>query len=274
MSPRSNPKAHRRRHFSWYLLHRYIGLLVAVFILLLAVTGLMLNHTEALRLDARKIHSPVVLAWYGVRADAPETGFQLAGNWISGGSGALFFNDRLLDIAIADVTGAVSTGELLVVSGREKLILLTPDGDLVDIMDAQSGLPTGEIKRLGRTGDSRIVLETEAGKYMTGPELLNWRQSAEAKPQWAQPQALPDSLRTGILQSWRGDGISLERLVLDLHSGRLFGGDAGVMLMDFAAVIMILLVLSGVWLWIARWRKRVAHKKAWQRHHAGHGSDH
>ena len=46
--------------------------------------------------------------------------------------------------------------------------------------------------------------------------------------------------------------ISWQRLMQDLHSGRWFGG-WGVWMMDIAAVILLLLAVSGLWMW---WGKR------------------
>ncbi|MEK9766944.1 MAG: PepSY-associated TM helix domain-containing protein, partial [Thalassolituus sp.] len=49
--------------------------------------------------------------------------------------------------------------------------------------------------------------------------------------------------------------ISLQRIVLDIHSGRWFGS-WGIWMMDLAAVVLILLSISGLWLWWSRGRNR------------------
>ena len=46
-------------------------------------------------------------------------------------------------------------------------------------------------------------------------------------------------------------GISIERLLQDLHSGRLFG-IFGVILMDLASVALVLLALTGCWVWLRK----------------------
>ena len=45
--------------------------------------------------------------------------------------------------------------------------------------------------------------------------------------------------------AWRGRGLTVERLLLDLHSGRILG-EAGPLLMDLVAVFLIVLSLSGL----------------------------
>jgi len=266
MSPRSNPKAHRRRHFSFYILHRYLGLLAALFVLLLAITGIMLNHTEALRLDDRTIHSDSILEWYGINTVIPERGYQSGKHWLSHQNKSVFFDDRVLNLALKKLTGAVTTGQILVVSGEDKIFLLTRDGELVDVIDRSSGLPDGKIQRLGLSKQTQLVLETDQGISIASSDFLSWQASETNDFEWSQQAKLPEALQIAMAKNWRGEGVTLERLILDLHSGRLFGGNSGVLLMDLAAIIMIFLALTGIWMWVIRWRKRRAHSLAYKRH--------
>ena len=69
---------------------------------------------------------------------------------------------------------------------------------------------------------------------------------------WAEKSALPETLRASIAQDYQGEGITLERLVLDVHSGRI-AGLVGVYVMDAVAIGMLLLVMSGAALgWLRR----------------------
>ena len=65
--------ARRRKHHglrlrSLFLWHRYMGLAAALFVVLLASTGLLLNHTERLGLAQRYISAGPLLDWYGIEA--------------------------------------------------------------------------------------------------------------------------------------------------------------------------------------------------------------
>ena len=71
---------------------------------------------------------------------------------------------------------------------------------------------------------------------------------------WAKAKPLPPDLRDSIAASWRGDGVSLERLLLDLHAGRFLGG-ARAALMDALGVAILLLVVTGL-LSVLRARRR------------------
>ena len=72
---------------------------------------------------------------------------------------------------------------------------------------------------------------------------------------FTEPQVLPEAISKAISQAYLGEGLPLERILLDLHSGRLFG-KIGVYVMDSAAVLMIVLTVTGLLIWIRRiWRK-------------------
>ena len=63
---------HRRKHRiklrSLYVWHRYIGITVALFVLILSTTGILLNHTERFQLDSQHVQSDLILDWYGIHA--------------------------------------------------------------------------------------------------------------------------------------------------------------------------------------------------------------
>ena len=58
-----------------------------------------------------------------------------------------------------------------------------------------------------------------------------------------------------LKSAWRGRGVTVERLLLDLHSGRIFSA-AGPLLMDLVAVFLILLSVSGIILSKVRNRRK------------------
>lgn len=263
----SNPQLHHRRHFSFYILHRYLGLLAALFVLLLAITGIMLNHTETLRLDERDIKSSVILDWYGLDANITGTGYRIGEHWVSNQQQSIYIDDKLLDVTFAGLIGAVKTKELIVLATRKKIILLTPAGELVDEIDQGSGLPAGKILGLGLSPVQQAAIKAADGTFVASSDFLSWSDNLNSEIIWSSQKNLPDALKISIAHNWRGEGVTLERLVLDLHSGRLLGGSWGVLLIDLAALLMLLLVITGVWLWLNRWRKRIIHKRAYKRHH-------
>ena len=49
--------------------------------------------------------------------------------------------------------------------------------------------------------------------------------------------------------------ISIETLILDLHSGRFFGS-AGVLFIDIVGLLLCILSITGLWAWVNNQRYR------------------
>ena len=58
-------------------------------------------------------------------------------------------------------------------------------------------------------------------------------------------------LNRKILARYRGHGLPLERVLLDLHSGRILG-KWGVWLIDVVAILLFVLAITGSWMWFQR----------------------
>jgi uncharacterized iron-regulated membrane protein len=81
--------------------------------------------------------------------------------------------------------------------------------------------------------------------------FLKWAETDRLEADWSQAQTPAPQLRAALAQAWRGTGLSLERVLLDIHSGRILGA-WGIWLVDAAAVLFLVLAASGVWLWSRR----------------------
>ncbi len=142
----------------WLKWHWRIGIVAIVFLVILSITGLVLNHARALGLNDVMIETPWVLKAYNM--DMPE-GY---------------------------IRGTEEDGEHILVD--------TEDGTLV--LDANT----------------------------------------------------PD-IQKAVEREFRGDGVSLERIILDAHSGKLIG-ISGTLITDLSALAILFLCASGFY----NWRKR------------------
>ena len=69
----------KRSMFHW---HRQLGLVVSIFVIILSISGILLNHTEKLNLDSSHIKSTLLLNWYGIKNPVIKS-YQVEQNWIS-----------------------------------------------------------------------------------------------------------------------------------------------------------------------------------------------
>ena len=235
---------------SLYLWHRYLGLGVALLVLLMVVTGILLNHTDEFKLDQHKVQPRWMLAWYGI---APEQGrfFRLGDRWLSQWGGTLYLDAEELSAGPAgELRGAVALPRMLILAEHNALMLLTPAGQLIERLDGLDGVPGG-ITAIAPGGDERLLLQAD-GKIVS-TDLTTGRWEAAASPAaWRREHPAPESLKQAILKQRPGAALPLERVILDLHSGRLFGA-MGSYVMDAAAVVMLFNAATGVILW---WKRR------------------
>ncbi len=249
--------ARRRKHHglrlrSLFLWHRYMGLAAALFVVLLASTGLLLNHTERLGLAQRYISAGPLLDWYGIEAPPPPPAFHAGGHWVSRLGETLYLDDQVLLKDEGTLIGFVMLADFMVVAVEGELLLLTPGGRLIERLAGIHGVPAG-MQAVGLDRAGRLVVRASHGDYIVDEDFLAWRDVGTAEAQWSVATALPEGLYRKLAALYRGSGLSMERLLLDLHSGRLLGG-WGRYLMDGAALLMLGLAGSGVWHWARRRR--------------------
>lgn len=233
--------------------HRWLGKSIVVFIVFLAISGIVLNHGDDMGLDSRYVSWPWLLDAYGLEVPEPAASYLAGGRRATMLGERLFLDDREADVSVTRLTGMVAVNPLLVIGDQNRVHVFLETGELVETIDLRADLP-GAIDRVGVAGD-RVVIESGG---------LPWRADADAAffepwtPQgkdiaWSDASP-PDSDEIAALaRAYRGRGVTVERVLLDLHSGRIFGL-VGKILVDFIAVVLIILSVSG--LLLARLRAR------------------
>ncbi|NOQ69556.1 MAG: hypothetical protein GQ573_05565, partial [Gammaproteobacteria bacterium] len=56
----------KAKKFTAFLWHRRIGLVALSLVVILVITGIMLNHTESFKLDETYVNNSWLLDWYGI----------------------------------------------------------------------------------------------------------------------------------------------------------------------------------------------------------------
>lgn len=231
--------------------HRGIGVAAALLVLILALSGLALNHSSALGLDRNHVSAPWLLRWYGLSGTpSPVQGYAAGSHWISEYENRLLLDGEKLPHPIDGLGGAVLLEQVIVIAGGSGMLLLAEDGALIERITA---LPE-PVSGIGLTAQGKVALRTGSGQVFTSDaQLLEWLPAqAGESVKWAAAESLPDPIREQTAGALRGDALSLERILLDLHSGRIFGG-YGPWLMDTAAVLLLVLAGTGITGW---WRGR------------------
>jgi hypothetical protein len=224
-----------------------------VFILLLSGTGIALNHASDLNLEQRFIGANWLLRWYGIDAPPPSASFAAAGRTLTLIGERLYFEDREFAEHIDGLVGAIAVGGHIVIATPTQVLMATYDGALIEQIDTRAILPA-EIIELGRL-DTDIAFRSAAGLYRSDADALRFTACSEQPAQdieWSKAVAVAPEQRATLEALYRGRGLSVQRLLLDVHSGRAIAR-LGPWLMDVVGLALIAVSLFGLLLW---WRRK------------------
>jgi len=237
--------------------HRRLGVLAAFFVLVLSATGIVLNHTAELGLDRRFIDWPWLSKAYGDDSGNLPA-FQLGEHWLTrAANGQVYFDAQDVAPCSGKLVGAVAAGDLLYAGCAEELLLITGRGELVESVNASTGLPV-PLQAVGLI-DSQVVVQAGGTWWLADLELMDFSHRAPAAGAVIRqlvPDRLPDAMRAQIPvpDQW----LSWERLLLDLHSGRVVGR-VGVLWVDAVGVLLAGLAVSGITMWWLHRRRSLRH---------------
>jgi len=226
-----------------YKLHRYTGLFSAVILLMLAITGIALNHTDDLSLDSQMVQSPRLLDWYGISMPDQLKSFATEHHWLTLVNQQLYFDQSLLLKNQNDLLGAIETEDFIVAALKDSLLLLSLQGELIEQM------PFNAIDSIGLDDQLRVVIKSSETLNSSADGLLSWQAHHNEQVIWSKPSQLPSQQKQTIKNSFRSSVLPIERVLLDIHSGRFFGF-IGVILVDLSGILLIILALSGCAIWL------------------------
>lgn len=234
-------------HTKW---HRRLGLLSLFFVLLLAVTGILLNHTSSLKLDSIKVRSSLLAHLYNLPQGQPVS-FPVQNDWLShNGLNQLYLNETPIETCNPPLKGAISYKELIVALCDDELLVLTAEGEPIERITPMLGLPANS-QSIAAADEAAFIRNTEL-TFKLDLDYLEFT-PVQHSPQWVTAQQPPERL-TALLSA-QGPAMDLEQILLDLHSGRLFGV-VGVLVMDAVALVLILLAISGFITWRSKEKMR------------------
>ena len=225
-------------------LHRYIGLGICIFLVHLALTGIFLNHSIGLRLDKTFITWPWLLNQYNLSVPEPENIFTIGKNNFFTIDGEVFFNDKPIFLAEEDLLGASQNQDTFILASSSTITLISKEGYIIN----QDNVLPFIIKNIGIYGDEVVINDSE--DKMWSSESINgvWKLTENMTVQWSKEGSITPANQEKIRKYYVGDGISLEQVILDFHSGAIFQ-KVGKIFFDIISILLIILSFTGIWLW-------------------------
>ncbi len=237
------------------MLHRWSGIILLIPLTIACLTGLILNHTVDLDLSKRHVTTGWIQTRYGMTLGGEPKPFGLDGKAYAATWDGKIFHRKHIIAEPSPLVGAVPLRDGTAIVTTSAVHYFGLDGALIETLDSIS-LPATPISKAGRTTDLALVLETPSGTFTSDTNLLSFTASPSVqKTNWSTPAKATEA----DLKTWKttfsGDGIPLDRLILDLHSGRFFG-TIGKWIYDLTVIGVLVLSATGLVLFFCR-RRRV-----------------
>ena len=220
-------KARRRKTLARW--HRRFAIFVSIWLMLLAGSGLVINHANDWGLDKKPLVAPLQQWVYGI--DAGEPG--------------LCESDIPEGIACDELFARLQLPVGVLLLGTRDLFLLDDSGQLVEkISVRQLGLTS--LQAVLREG-SEIYLRGGNKVVLTTPDLADGQVLDTAAAEALDGRQWQEAGETAAQITW-------ERFLLDLHAARFLGPVASLF-NDLMATFILILAISGIWLYFLKGKK-------------------
>ncbi len=235
--------------------HQRAGLFACLFMAWLGASGFVLNQSADWGLDAMRIDKAWLMDMYGLHPEPPKSGYLTQGHWLAQTSEKTLVDGKPLAETIPSPIGLAIGGSaetpLLFVAANDRLVILDEDINRIDELRGYT-LPISAIRRIGNSGDAVAIQDLDTFITQDG---LSWQELPTGSAvNWSKPERLSSDMQAQTLDYSRPT-MPLEQILIDAHSGRLFGryGPWVINLVGFAAVF---LGLSGAWMYWNTARRR------------------
>ena len=199
-------------------IHRWVGLLSALWLLQLATTGLLLQHADDFKLTSSYVSSPWILKWfdYGQRQFA----WEVEGSVLYQVDDVLAYSGFTLNQA-EKIIGVVKNQQDWLAVSAQSIYRYNPSGELVMQLDSFDGIPT-PIEQVAYTTDDMgmdSMAIQSAGKW----SVLD--SEGSVKPLTSQPKvliasrALTKAEEAELLPTLLSGRLSYDKVLHGIHSG-------------------------------------------------------
>jgi hypothetical protein len=218
--------------------HRITGVIVAAMLLIVSSTGIILNHAEDIDLDS---YVPGFLAGIYFSPSDQVNGYVANEHYFFVLSEELYVDSTRVRYCGSDLGGVArfEYGYQILCDGS--ILWLDMDLNVVDWLTEAAGLP-GQLQSIVSFKDDVLVSDGDK-TYLVDIEVPAFK-VVDVSP----PKSGTIQIPAEVLME---ESVSWHKLILDFHSGRVFG-TVGKYASDLLALAFILMAITGLMIWTRR----------------------
>ena len=231
--------------------HLYVGLGISLLLIHLSITGIFLNHTDDLKLNKTYISSTWILNLYGLNVPRPSKIFTVQQDNFSQFDTEVFLNNKPIFLFDSELIGVIKHRENFIIAAQDELFIVNQSGVLID----KQKILSFTIKSIGKYKEEIVIKDEQLNKWV-GKSISNkWTPIIKDNIEWSKPGTMTALNKKDIKKYFVGNGISLEQIILDFHSGAIFKKE-GKLFFDLVSLLLIFLSVSGIWIWFTKRKKK------------------
>ena len=194
-------------------LHRFLGITLVFFVMILSITGTLLQHAEEFGIRQKFISSSLTSNLYNIKPCAVSS-TKTGNKWISLCDSNLYFQENKIVNNIHSINAILKNNSQYTIQyNKSHEIVISDDGKIIDMIH----LEESSINKL---------------------KIINFKNNIA-----------PEDLTKKIQDISISRTISYERVAVDIHTGRLLGV-VGITLVDLVTIGLIILSFTGTYSWL------------------------
>lgn len=230
-------------------LHKFLGFAFSIFILHLTVTGILLTYPKTFNIEEKYISNFFILKKYNMDTHKEVYGLRNIEDEVVIIRNNIYINSQFVDKFSDEIIN------VLYQKNEKKIFILSKsiigiyffeniDGAL-EIKDIISIENTKKIKGLGQNlSDDIIFLKNDSEYYnFDNKNLIKQANIKDKNIKWSNISKIDKKLAKHYLNIHQGNGVSLTRILTELHNGKFFGS-IFTLILFFASLSLIFLTLS------------------------------
>ena len=230
-------------------LHKYLGFAFSLFILHLTITGILLIYPKTFNIEDTYVSNFFILKKYNMDTYREVYGLNDVEDEIVLIKNNIYINSKFIDKFKDDIVNILyqkKKKEIIVLSKNTIGIYFFDniDGEL-EINDIISLENTKQIKYLGFNLSDDIVFLKNDNEYYNFDDnyLLRLANVKDKNIKWSNISKIDKKLAKYYLNIHQGKGVSLTRILTELHNGKFFGS-IFTLILFFSSLSLIFLTLS------------------------------
>ena len=208
------------------LIHKYVGFIFSIFILILTVSGIMLLYPEQFKLNNTYVSNSYLLKKYNMLSTEDVKKIGRKNDEIILIEKSLYFKNTFIEKFEQDIKSGFYNKKSntlgVVLEKKIYFFFLENIKNEIEVIDIIEKELDEEILKVGEDNNKRLILKTEKSLYsITENEVVKTNNQSEVK--WMRGSKPSLATAKAYLEIHQGKGIPLHRIITEVHNGKIMG---------------------------------------------------